>query len=150
MQEVPAVTLDTDGGREECPECGELVDGIVTHGPSDHRLDPCGHRATLDLRRAAAGIPLADGSGDALEIDLDDLNPEYTDRICHRPKDAPGRDGVLESVVDALESADFALEGVTHADDPELWRSLHRAASQLDRARSRLVGELSEGGDPDA
>lgn len=31
-------------GPETCPMCGDLIAGVVTNGPDDHRAQPCGHR----------------------------------------------------------------------------------------------------------
>jgi hypothetical protein len=40
-----------------CPECDTPILGVVTRGPSDHRLNPCGCRVPTASVRALAGGP---------------------------------------------------------------------------------------------
>lgn len=47
---------DSSSDRDKCPTCGKKFTGIVTVGPSVHRLIPCNHRVgtmrTAEIREA--------------------------------------------------------------------------------------------------
>lgn len=54
-----------------CPTCNQRVHSVTTIGPNKHILDPCGHRAPIEIRREFMPHVLTDGSG----IITDPLRP---------------------------------------------------------------------------
>jgi hypothetical protein len=74
-----------------CPHCGTLILALVTRGPSEHVLDPCGCRVTTTTARALAGGPdrgrgvATDGRGyevsdrDTDEMTLVELRKEFSE-----------------------------------------------------------------------
>lgn len=50
---------------DRCPGCGGPIRAVVTRGPGDHRVDPCGCRASLPVRRAAMEPLVPDGGVEA-------------------------------------------------------------------------------------
>lgn len=61
-----SVAVEMTDEHDRCPECGLVVSGIRTEGPSTHVIEPCGHPADLDVRRAVAERALPDEG-----VDLD-------------------------------------------------------------------------------
>lgn len=58
------IRFETERDADRCPECGLIPTGIRTDGPDQHVLEPCGHPATMAVRRAVLERTLPEGGDD--------------------------------------------------------------------------------------
>lgn len=95
-----------------CPSCGTPIEGVVTRGPSDHVLDPCGCRATTLTAREFATADADRGRGVATDGGIPDsegdARTETIDVFLGKVRNAWGRGD--EVVAGSMEQAKADVE----------------------------------------